>query len=170
VQRQIEREKQFRLQQILHQLGGGDGQIDQFLHSSNTDSGPTSYTGTNGFGYQDVVYTRDGGGSINFGVRKSSTAWSNPQVGGAVDLTTGVDQVARPNEGLLSSGAYALIPGGDRAQHFSIANRLVGNGYGRNSPPGVTWHHLAAEYWMIGVDFQAHRKHGHNGGNYLWED
>jgi hypothetical protein len=168
VQQQIEAQKQFRLRQLLQQFEGGDGDTAMFKRKGNTDSGPSSYNGTNGFGYADVVYTRDGQGGIAFAAPKSNTTWKHPEIGHAVDLTDGVDQTKQPKTGLLSSGAFARIPRGDRAQHFSMANRIVGNGFGRNSPTGETWHHIAVEYWMIRVDTQVHAKHGHNGGNILW--
>jgi hypothetical protein len=55
-----------------------------------------------------------------------------------------------------------------RAQHFWLANTIMGNDHGNSSPPNWTWHHLPKPYKMVLVDRDVHRKHGHNGGKLLW--
>jgi hypothetical protein len=145
----------------------GDEGIFQFAHTPNGLSGPKSYTGlNNGFAYVNVLYTRDGVGSIDFAGPTSYTpgGWVNPEQGGTVDLTQG----GTATHGLTSGGNLVQLAGGSRKQHFSVANRIVGNGYGQYSPPGLTWHHQLNEYDMVLVDRTAHQKHGHNGGNLYW--
>jgi hypothetical protein len=170
LQQFIQREKLKALQQLMKQgMEDEGGGLEMYHRRLPNKAGlPKTYTGLNGFGYAAVVYTTDGQGSIDFSAPTSQTSWINPESGGYVDLTTGVNQVTYPGEAFLPSGKLVTLSGGSRPQHFTLANAIVGNGYGPNSPPNTTWHHSSTQYLMIEVDYVPHAKHGHNGGNILW--
>ncbi len=117
-------------------------------------SGPKNYGGLN-----QVLYQCDGVGNIDFSNPSQFFIGNpypglNPVVGGStVDVTNAVNNHGTAN----------------RYQHFKEANTAYGTPqHGGNSPPGLTWHHLTAQYDMHLVDRLVHSKHGHNGGVYLW--
>ncbi len=151
---------------------------------SKRKAGPSyqaSYTGSyNGFAYQNIEYMRGGDGNIAFHSKPGTNAgdanpqtWSNPVITTVVDLE---EDNTKPSYGILKNGNEVNIPRSGRSRHFSMANRLAdkkGWTYARpndqSSPNNLTWHHLSSEYEMVLVDREAHRLHGHNGGNLLWK-
>ena len=120
--------------------------------------------------YKKVEYSRNALGSFDFAKRPmvyKGGRWENPvKSGSKVDLEQGAKQ---KGYGVTSGKKLAKISKASRGVHFSIANRIMKNGAGQNSPDGWTWHHLPEEYKMVLVDRQVHRKHGHNGGKFLWK-
>ena len=164
-QKNLQQLQQF-MKNGLEQEGGGMEMYHRRL--PNKAGNPKSYMGLNNFAYVGVVYTTDGQGGIDFGATTNHTSWVNPESGPYVDLTAGVNQATYPGQAFLPSGNLVTLAGGSRPQHFTLANTIVGNGYGQNSPPSTTWHHSTHRYLMIEVDYVAHAKHGHNGGNILW--
>lgn len=150
---------------ILEGLGE-DGGVVQAKFRAGTVSGPKGYTGLNGHAYTGVSYTRNAVGSIDFDAPTAQTSWVDPvDHGSVVELSTGSGSATK---GLLQNGTLVKIAHANRNQHFDIANRIAGNGYGAASPPRDTWHHLVQEYEMVLVDFVVHQKHGHNGGVLYW--
>lgn len=117
--------------------------------------------------FKDVTYKLDNLGSIDFGKVNKQKVWKNPmKPGSEVQLNKGS---GRANYGITLSGTKIKIPGASRGQHFSMANRIMKNGFGNSSPPDWTWHHLTTYYKMVLVDRTVHAKHGHNGGVYVWK-
>ncbi|EJL89755.1 hypothetical protein PMI16_01947 [Herbaspirillum sp. CF444] len=131
---------------------------------------PTTKTKTKlGMNFQNVGYMRNAKGSFDFKKPENtkSRVWANPVSGQAVDLQQDVNKKKNPKHGLTQGGHLAHLPTASRATHFSIANRIKGYP-GNGSPDGWTWHHLPEQYKMVLVDRGVHKKHGHNGGKYLW--
>lgn len=117
--------------------------------------------------FKDVTYKLDNLGSIDFGKVNKQKVWKNPmKPGSEVQLNKGS---GKANYGITLSGTKIKIPGASRGQHFSMANRIMKNGFGNSSPPDWTWHHLTTYYKMVLVDRTVHAKHGHNGGVYVWK-
>ncbi len=146
--------------------------VGQLRRASNANSGPKNYTSTSGVVLNQVGYTTDGVGNINF-----SAPWRNapgtpyggfnPVTGPVVNLAQGSGSAHYMNIN-DRSGKPVPIKGSRRDQHFRAANLILGNGLGGVSPAGYTWHHLTAFGRMVRVDRMVHRKHGHNGGFLLW--
>lgn len=156
-----------------------DGFI-QTARTGNTYSVNSGYTGTsNSFGYDNVVYLRDGGGNINFAANPTTTVtgynstetptidskdikWSDPM--DTASLVQMSHDLTDAEYGLMPSGKKVKLKTATRSQHFAIADDLY-----NNSRSGTwTWHHLTEKYKMILVDMRVHAKHGHNGGVLLW--
>ena len=117
--------------------------------------------------FKDVTYKLDNLGSIDFSKVNKKKVWKNPmKPGSEVQLTKGS---GKPKYGITLSGTKIKIPGASRGQHFSMANRIMNNGFGNSSPTDWTWHHLTTYYKMVLVDRTVHAKHGHNGGVYVWK-
>ena len=120
--------------------------------------------------YKKVEYNRNALGTFDFAKRPmvyKGGRWENPvKSGSKVDLEQGAK---KKGYGITSGKNLAEISKASRGVHFSIANRIMKNGAGQSSPDGWTWHHLPEEYKMVLVDRQVHRKHGHNGGKFLWK-
>jgi len=117
--------------------------------------------------FKDVTYKLDNLGSIDFGKVNKKKVWKNPmKPGSEVQLNKGS---GKANYGITLSGTKIKIPGASRGQHFSMANRIMKNGFGNSSPTDWTWHHLTTYYKMVLVDRTVHAKHGHNGGVYVWK-
>lgn len=117
--------------------------------------------------FKDVTYKLDTLGSIDFGKVNKQKIWKNPmKPGSEVQLNKGS---GKANYGITLSGTKIKIPGASRGQHFSMANRIMNNGFGSSSPTDWTWHHLTTYYKMVLVDRTVHAKHGHNGGVYVWK-
>jgi hypothetical protein len=116
--------------------------------------------------FKEVTYTRDSQGTIDFNNPKSHKVWKPACVNkkSQVELSKGSGYSTH------GVGARGLIPiaKASRAQHFWLANSIMGNNHGNSSPPDWTWHHLPKPYKMVLVDRGVHRKHGHNGGKLLW--
>jgi hypothetical protein len=132
---------------------------------SYKDTYPTSLHGT----FTQITYKLDGVGSINFDAPKSHAkgGWKNPvKAKSEVQLTTGS---SNKTHGITLSGKKVKIVGASRGTHFSIANRIMKNGFGSQSPTNWTWHHLVSNYKMVLVDRKVHAKHGHNGGVHVWK-
>ncbi|MDY0975954.1 DUF4157 domain-containing protein [Massilia sp. CFBP9012] len=127
-------------------------------------AGYTTHTHGN---FKDVTYKLDNLGSIDFGKVNKQKVWQNPmKPGSEVQLNKGS---GKANYGITLSGTKIKIPGASRGQHFSMANRIMKNGFGSSSPTDWTWHHLTTYYKMVLVDRTVHAKHGHNGGVYVWK-
>jgi hypothetical protein len=132
------------------------------------DSYQAAYTTSKLGPFAEVTYTRDNQGCIDFTKNtkvKPNTVWTDPvQSGSEVQLSTGSKQ---PTHGVGARGLIDIAQS-SRAQHFWIANNLMGYNFGNDSPPNQTWHHLPVKYKMVLVDRQVHRMHGHNGGKLIW--
>lgn len=154
--------------------------IIQLARTGNTYSVNGGYQGTsNGTAYENVIYYRDGGGNINFGVNPANIVaaynstedpeidandivWSDP-----VDYSSQVQMNNDLNDtekGIMPSGKSVTLKSASRPQHFAIADMLYSNSRGGT----WTWHHLSPRYYMVLVDMRVHAKHGHNGGVLLW--
>jgi hypothetical protein len=141
---------------ILKELG-----VAQLARKGGTVSGPKSYASSNFGQFTDVSYKLSGKGSIDFTAPTAKTAWSNPvKAGSEVEL----------------SAAGKAIDKTNRPQHFAIGDALYAKKHGLGKASATTsmragkwtWHHLETPYKMVLVDMNAHAKHGHNGGVYLW--
>ena len=144
---------------------GDDVEPMQQRASSHTESGPKSYQSSISGPFTGASYMRDGVGTIDFGKLHQGTGGQSPIYGGVVDLETGA---MKPGYGITLNGTKIRLPGASRGNHFSVANRIVNNGFGQSSPTDKTWHHLVTPYKMVLVDRVVHAKHNHNGGNLLW--
>ncbi|MDV6342330.1 HNH endonuclease [Nitrosomonas sp. Is24] len=153
--------QQFKLMPgaTVFQLARGSGPSYQEYYKSNSHGD-----------YKKVEYNRNTLGTFDFAKRPmvyKGGRWENPVKNGSkVDLEQGAK---KKGYGITSGKKLAEISKASRAVHFSIANRIMKNGAGQSSPDGWTWHHLPEEYKMVLVDRQVHRKHGHNGGKFLWK-
>jgi len=156
----------------------------QLKRTGGTMGGPKDYVSSNLGGFKDVFYILAADGSIDFseqptkarhtsyspiGKRKKipfkhgGIQWANPNLGGSK-----IDLKKHPN--------VANIDTKNRPQHFGMADALYSKMKGWKTASDTakfragkwTWHHLPTQYEMILVDMQAHAKHGHNGGVYIW--
>ncbi len=162
-------------------LSGDDTkQIIQMARTPNTYSFNGDYTGaSNGFNYDNVIYYRDGYGSIDFTknpksivanynkaegakIKSASIQWVNPQDSSSeIQLS---NDLKDKTKGVMPSGTKVTLRTATRPQHFAIADMLF-----PNSRTGTwTWHHLTSKYKMVLVDMTVHAKQGHNGGVYIW--
>lgn len=124
-----------------------------------TISGPKSYTGTQGY-YEDIAYKTGAKGDINF---------EEPFNGYIYESTVLSDSYLNLDD------ANVTFNNSDRRTHFALADMLYASKYGEIASVSTnfrqgkyTWHHLVTPHWMVLVDMKVHRKHGHNGGVYLW--
>jgi hypothetical protein len=150
------------------QLTLDDGQVAQLARGAGP-SYQDFYASSSHGDYKKVEYYRNGKGSFDFASRPTvykGGRWVNPVKGGSeVNLEQGS---TKKGYGITSGKKLADLGKASRAVHFSIANRIKKNGAGSGSPDNWTWHHLPKKYRMVLVDRQVHRKHGHNGGFFLW--
>ncbi|BDI16346.1 hypothetical protein ANSO36C_21480 [Nostoc cf. commune SO-36] len=138
----------------------------QMKRNGNTESYQKEYNTDNYDKFEEITYTRDGVGNINFSNVTRQKTWTNPvNVQTNVQLNKGL---RNKQYGLTKSGMKIRLADGSRPQHFSIANRIMGYS-DAGSPDKWTWHHKTTKYEMVLVDRQVHRKHGHNGGILLWK-
>jgi len=139
----------------------------QMARKPGTLSYQAGYTTHKHGNFKDVTYKLDNLGSIDFSKVNKQKVWKNPmKPGSEVQLNKGS---GKANYGITLSGTKIKIPGASRGQHFSMANRIMNNGFGSSSPTDWTWHHLTTYYKMVLVDRTVHAKHGHNGGVYVWK-
>lgn len=133
--------------------------IIQCARKAHTVSGPKTYETSTLGKFTNVAYMTDSKGSINFSspYEKSKLDRKNPVL---PDSTVNI-----PNS----------IDKSNRAHHFAFADKAYANkcrqqaSYITEFRKGkYTWHHLSTPRQMILVDMIVHRKHGHNGGVYLW--
>ncbi|MEO9965003.1 MAG: HNH endonuclease [Reichenbachiella sp.] len=152
--------------EIAAQSGSDDtAQPMQFARGAGP-SGPKSYPTSARGPYVGVQYTKDDDGYFKFTAPTQQTVWKDPTEGAIVDMESGY---TKTGYGLLKDQKTVVeLKTATRSQHFSIANRITGQA-GSGSPANFTWHHLKEKYKMILVDREVHRKHGHNGGVYLWD-
>lgn len=149
---------------VVTKTGFGNLAPSQFKRGPG-DSYQESYNPVNYPTFLKVTYTRDGQGCIDFSKAANYKTWTNPvKSGSKVQLSKGVKNKAYG----LTWTAKISIAAASRAQHFALANRMIGDKSGQGSPAGWTWHHLPQKYEMVLVDREVHRKHGHNGGKLLW--
>ena len=171
-----------RLIGLEHVINDKDetGNIIQLARTGNTYSVNGGYQGTsNGTGYENVIYYRDGDGNIDFGenpanivaaynssedpeIDAKDIVWSDP-----IDYSSKVqmnNDLTDNEKGIMPSGKSVTLKSASRSQHFAIADMLYSNSRGGT----WTWHHLSPRYNMILVDMKVHAKHGHNGGVHLW--
>lgn len=133
--------------------------VSQLARKPNVQSGPKTYT-TRKYGqFTNIQYTTGSKGDIDF--KYPTMGNYNPVLSGSeVDLKAFGNQIDKKN----------------RQQHFAIADKLyaIKNGKGKASTTtnmrkgNYTWHHMETPCKMVLVDMEAHAKHGHNGGVYLW--
>lgn len=131
--------------------------VIQLARKPNTISGPKNYGG-----YTNLLYKTDGVGNIDF--KKPF----QHKIGNAYP---GLDPVENGSEVDITDAGSSDTK--NRYQHFKRANDLAKaaqktHGDNGSSPDGFTWHHLTEKYKMHLVKREVHRKHGHNGGVYLW--
>jgi len=139
----------------------------QFARKGNTISGPKTYK-TKKFGqFTGVSYKTDNLGSIDFTKPVAKKTWTDPVLNNTnVNLNEGSTNM---QYGFTKNKTKVKIKGASRAQHFSIADRILEkNKININRGSAYTWHHLTNKYEMVLVDMTVHAKHGHNGGIYLW--
>lgn len=127
----------------------------QLARSAHSISGPKSYGA-----YANILYQTDAVGNIDF---------AHPYQHFLGNAYPGLNPIA--NGSLVDVSAAVAAHGKEnRYQHFKEANGKPHGYVGVNgsSPAGCTWHHLTTKHQMHLVDREIHRKHGHNGGVYLW--
>ena len=138
----------------------------QMQRNGNTISYQKEYNTDNYGKFEEITYTRDGVGNINFSNVTKQGTWQDPVNGQTnVQLNKGL---RNKQYGLTKRGMKIHLATSSREQHFSIANRIMGYS-DAGSPDNWTWHHKTTKYEMVLVDRQVHRKHGHNGGILLWK-
>jgi hypothetical protein len=143
------------------------GQPVMMKRLPNKASGPASYPSSNFGNFVAVTYTTDAKANIDFRKTTSHTTWSNPVMPGTiVKLQTGATQ---PGYGVLNNGYETKLFRAGRSRHNMIANRLRPDLVAAAAAT-YTWHHRSKEYEMELVDYECHRKHGHNGGYLFWKD
>jgi hypothetical protein len=138
----------------------------QMQRNGNTISYQKEYNTDNYGKFEEITYTRDGVGNINFSNVTKQGTWQDPVNGQTnVQLNKGL---RNKQYGLTKRGMKIHLATSSREQHFSIANRIMGYS-DAGSPDNWTWHHKTTKYEMVLVDRQVHRKHGYNGGILLWK-
>lgn len=153
-----------------------DSQLIQLARDPFKQSPKKTFNTSNHGEFIDVSYTTDSKGGIDFSnPDKGYSRWENPIESSKVDLSEKpVNPKLSPNidwkeYGMLQNGHFVKIREASRAQHFNIANRLIGKS-GDRSPQSKTWHHLEHYPFMVLVDRKVHAKYGHNGGFLLWNE
>jgi hypothetical protein len=144
-----------------------DDDITQLRRKPGAHTGPKTYpTSTAGL-VQNIGYTTDGAGSIDF-----NKGWKNvpspavfPYKFNVPNSTVNLKAMGPK---IPSQKGPVAIKDATRAQHFAVANKIH---FGKASADhkGLTWHHLKEEYKMVLVDANVHAAHGHNGGYLLWK-
>lgn len=153
-----------------------DGQLIQLARDPYKQSPKKTFDTSNHGKFINVSYTTGAKGGIDFSnPDKGYSRWENPIESSIVDLSEKpVNPKLSPNidwkeYGMLQNGHFVKIREASRAQHFNIANRLIGES-GDRSPQFKTWHHLEYYPFMVLVDRIVHSKYGHNGGFLLWNE
>lgn len=161
-------------QSPVHSRGGKNNYQFKFQqpYQLKRGAGPSyqeGYESSSHGGYKEVEYTRNGKGTFAFDVKPKlykGGKWADPVKHSSwVDLAHGSKDKSC---GITAGGRKVKLVSASRGVHFGIANRIKKYDDGNNSPDGWTWHHLPEPYKMVLVDRQVHRKHGHNGGKFLW--
>lgn len=161
--------------------GDNQNEIIQPKRTGNSFAHSARYDGRSvKFEFQNVIYYRDSDGNIDFTkdprklvssynaatkqkLKQSDIKWTDPQDGKSkVQMQ---NHLKNKRKGVMPSGKEVEIAKASRGQHFAIADMLYPNKRGG----AWTWHHLTDEYKMVLVDMEAHRKHGHNGGVFIWK-
>ncbi len=139
----------------------------QLKRKGNTISGPKTYKTKKSGQFTGVSYKTDTQGSIDFTSPVAKKTWKDPVLSNTyVDLGEGCKQ---KGYGLTKNKTKINIKNASRAQHFSIADRILAkNKVNVNRASTYTWHHLTSKYDMVLVDMTVHAKHGHNGGVLIW--
>jgi hypothetical protein len=145
--------------------------VTQMKRSPGKDSGPKYYKNSKGKDLDGIGYTTDEKGSIDFNKPWKDTAGAKapPSFQSNVAKSTVDLKKTKNKEQIPIQGGKAVhIKNATRAQHFSVANRIL-FGKATENHKGLTWHHLTEKYKMVLVDAKVHAKHGHNGGFLLWK-
>lgn len=147
------------IDQTIASIFGSNAPI-QRARKPFTISGPKSYIGTQG-NYKNITYITGAKGDINFETTYNGQIYKSTVLS---DSYLNLDD------------ANVTFDNSDRRTHFALADMLYSArkkwkniSESTNYRQGkYTWHHLVTPHWMVLVDMEVHKKHGHNGGVYLW--